>query len=79
MLIAGVIAFCIVLLILAFLLPRASRPVQRGGQAPMNAGGRTARQAPGIGRWLAKPFDSASKMMGRSGSAGRRGRAKAPF
>jgi hypothetical protein len=79
MTIAIVVAFCVVLLILAFLLPRMSRHVERGGKAPMHAGSRGARKAPGVGRFLAKPFESASKWMGKSGSAGRRGRSKMPL
>ena len=79
MTIAIVVAACVVLFILAFLLPRASRHAERGAKAPAHAGSRGARKAPGIGRWLAKPFDSASKWMGKSGSAGRRGRDKMPL
>ena len=45
----------------------------------MHAGARTGRKAPGIGKWLAKPFESGSKWIGRSGSAGRRGRSKMPL
>ena len=79
MTIAIVVGFCIVLLILAFLAPRLSRHAERGGKAPMHAGSRGAHKAPGIGKWLAKPFESASKWMGKSGSAGRRGRSKMPL
>jgi hypothetical protein len=79
MTIAIVVAACIVLLVLAFLLPRLSRPVERGAKAPAHVGSRGARKAPGIGHLLAKPFESASKWMGKSGSAGRRGRSKMPL
>jgi hypothetical protein len=80
MTIAIVVAICIVLLILAFLAPRLSRYPQRGVQKTYSAGGNTAGKAPGpLGRWLRKPFDSANKWTGKSGSAGRRGRDKAPF
>lgn len=79
MIIAAVAAFCVVLLVLAFLLPRLSGHAERAGKAPMHLGSRGAHKAPGIGRWLAKPFESASKMMGKSGSAGRKGRAKMPL
>ena len=79
MVIGIVIAFCVVLLVLAFLLPRMSRHVERGGKAPFHAGSRGARKTPGIGHVLAKPFESATKWMSRSGSAGRRGRSKTPL
>lgn len=80
MLIAGVIALCVVILILAFLFPKLSRHPQRGSQKAFGMGGRGASKAPGpIGRWLAKPFHSSSKMVGKSGSAGRKGRDKMPM
>ena len=78
MTIAIVVAVCVVLLILAFLAPRLSRYAERGAKAPAHAGARGARKAPGIGRWLAKPFESASKWFSKSGSAGRRARGKTP-
>jgi hypothetical protein len=79
MTIALVVAACIVLAVLAFLVPHMSRHAERGAKAPMHVGSRGARKAPGVGRWLAKPFESATKWMGRSSSAGRRGRAKMPL
>ena len=79
MIIGLVLAFCVVLLVLAFVAPRLSRHAERGGKAPANLGARGARKAPGIGRFLAKPFESASKWMSKSGSAGRRARSKSPL
>jgi hypothetical protein len=77
MTIAIVAGICVLLLILAFLLPRLSRYPERGVERTYNAGGNVAGKAPGkLGRWLRKPFDSASKWTGKSASAGRRGRAK---
>jgi hypothetical protein len=38
MLIGGVIAFCVLLLVLAFLLPRLSRPVEKGGSGALGLG-----------------------------------------
>ena len=77
MLIAGVAAFCVLILILAFLLPRLSRHPERGGQKILGTGGRAAGKAPGkLGQWLSKPFNTSSKAISKSGSAGRRGRAK---
>ena len=57
----------------------AEAVAERGGKAPMHLGSRGARKAPGIGHLLAKPFESASKWMGKSGRAGRRGRNKMPL
>jgi hypothetical protein len=80
MTIAIVVAICVVLLILAFLAPRMSRYPEHGVEKSYGAGGRAAGKAPGpLGRWLRKPFDSANKWTGKSASAGRRGRNKAPF
>jgi hypothetical protein len=80
MLIAGVLAFCVLILVLAFVAPRLSRGPQRAGQGVLSVGSRGASKAPGrLGRWLAKPFQSSSKAVGKSGSAGRRGRSKLPF
>jgi hypothetical protein len=80
MVIGGVIAFCILLCILAFLLPRFSRHPERGGQKVAATGARGASKAPGpLGRWFSKPFHTSSKAISKSGSAGRRGRSKMPF
>jgi Family of unknown function (DUF6411) len=80
MTIAAVIAFCIVLLILAFLAPRLSRHPERGGQKVLGFGGRGAGKAPGpLGRWLRKPFQTSQRAVSKSGSAGRRGRSKMPL
>jgi Family of unknown function (DUF6411) len=77
MVIGAVIAFCILILILAFLFPRLSRYPERGGQKVVGTGGRAAGHAPGkLGRWLSKPFSTSSKAISKSGSAGRRGRSK---
>jgi hypothetical protein len=78
--IGAVIAFCLLILVLGFLVPRLSRHPQRGGQKVMNEGARGAGKAPGAaGRWLRKPFDTSSRAIGKSGHAGRRGRSKMPF
>jgi hypothetical protein len=80
MTIAAVVAFCVVLLVLAFLFPRLSRHPERGGQRVLGFGGRGASKAPGpLGRWFRKPFDKSQKAVSKSGSAGRRGRDKMPF
>lgn len=79
MIIAAVAAFCVLLLILAFLLPRFSRRPERGGKKVMGFGSRGASKAPGkLGTWLSKPFSQSSKAMGKSADAGRKGRSKLP-
>ena len=80
MTIVAVVAFCILLLILAFLAPRLSRHPERGGQKVLGLGSRGAGKAPGpLGRWLRKPFQTSSKAVSKSGSTGRRGRDKMPL
>ena len=80
MTIAIVAAFCVLLLILAFLFPRLSRGPERGGAEGRRRADQGhlqgARQA---GHWLSKPFRTSQKAIDRSGSAGRRGRDKMPL
>lgn len=80
MLIAGIIAFCLVLLVLAFLAPRLSRYFQEAGDKPLQVGQRTSGKAPGkLGRWFQKPFSKSRKAVQKSGAKGREGRAKSPL
>ena len=80
MLIAAIAAFCVLLLILAFLAPRLSRGPERGGQKVLGVGSRGAGKAPGpLGRWFRKPFTTSQKAVSKSGNAGRRGRDKMPM
>jgi hypothetical protein len=80
MIIGAVIAFCILILVLAFLAPRLSRHPERGGQKVLGFGTRGASKAPGkLGRWLSKPFTTSQRAVSKSGSAGRRGRSKMPL
>ena len=80
MLIIGIILVCLVLLVLAFLLPRLSRGPERGVQGALGLGARGAGKAPGkLGTWLQKPFSSSSKATRKSASAGRQGRGKLPL
>ncbi|OEJ57304.1 hypothetical protein BGM19_04250 [Streptomyces agglomeratus] len=80
MMIVGIIAVCIVLAVLAFFLPRLSRPPERGTQRTLGAGSRAGGKAPGVlGRMFSKPFRSGSRAVSRSGSAGRRTRGRMPF
>jgi hypothetical protein len=76
----AVIGFCVLLLILAFVAPRLSRHPERGGQNVLGIGRRGASKAPGpLGRLLSKGFSTGQRAVSKSGSAGRRGRSKAPF
>ncbi|MFH0518996.1 DUF6411 family protein [Streptomyces sp. M41] len=80
MLIVGIVALCVVLALLAFLVPRLSHHPQRGTQRSLGVGARAGGKAPGfLGRVFSKPFRSGSKAVGRSGSAGRRARGRMPF
>ena len=80
MIIAGVAGFCVLILILAFLVPRLSRHPERGGQKVLGTAGRGAGKAPGkLGRFARKPFDTSQKAVSKSGQTGRKGRDKAPF
>ena len=75
--IAGI---CVLLLVLAFLLPRLSHGPQRGVDKSLGAGQRAGSKAPGfLGRLFQKPFSSSRKATNKSASLGRRGRDKAPL
>ncbi len=75
--IAGI---CVLLLVLAFLLPRLSHGPQRGVDKSLGVGQRAGSKAPGpLGRLLQKPFSSSRKATNKSASLGRRGRDKAPL
>jgi hypothetical protein len=80
MLIAGVIAICILLAILGFLLPRLSDHARRGVDKSFSTGARAGSKAPGpIGRLLSKSFGSSQRAAGKSHAAGKKARFKAPF
>jgi hypothetical protein len=79
MLIAAVVAVCIVLLVLAFLLPRLSRGPQRAVDKTLGVGQSAGGKAPGfLGRLFQKPFSSSRKATNKSAAAGRKGRGKLP-
>jgi hypothetical protein len=79
MTIAVIVGVCIVLLVLAFLLPRLSHGPQRGVDRTLGVGQSAGGRAPGfLGRLLQKPFSSSRKATNRSASMGRRGRGKMP-
>ena len=80
MLIAGIIAVCILLLVLGFLLPRLSRGPQRGVDATLGVGQRAGGKAPGpLGKLFSKSFGTSRKATNKSAGAGRKGRGKLPL
>ena len=80
MVIAAVIGVCVLVAIIAFLVPRLSHHAERGGKKPFSLGSRGASKAPGkAGELASKPFQKAQEAVGKSGSKGREGRSKAPF
>jgi hypothetical protein len=80
MLIGGVIAICILLLILAFVAPRLSRHPQQGVNKSLGVGRRAGAKAPGkLGGWLQKPFTKSQKATDKSASTGREARSKLPL
>jgi hypothetical protein len=80
MTIALIAAFCVLLLVLAFLFPRLSRHPERGGRKVAGAPTKATSRAPGkLGEWLSKPFRTGQRAITKSGSTGRKGRSKLPF
>jgi Family of unknown function (DUF6411) len=80
MTIAIIVAVCIVLLVLAFLLPRLSIWPQMGVDRTLGAGQRAGGRAPGpIGKLFSKGFGTSRKATNKSASTGRRARRKLPF
>ena len=80
MTIAAIVAACIVLLVLGFLLPRLSIWPQRGVDRTLGAGQRTGGRAPGpIGKLFSKSFGTSRKATNKSASTGRRARGKLPL
>ena len=80
MLIAGIIAVCIVLAVLAFVLPKTSIWPQKVVDKTLSVPQKGASKAPGkLGQWLQKPFSSSRKATNKSASKGREGRSKLPL
>ena len=75
-----IIAVCIILLILAFLLPRMSRHPQRGVDRTLGVGQRAGGKAPGpVGRLFSKSFGMSRRATNKSAETGRKGRRKMPL
>lgn len=80
MLIAAVVAICVILAGLGFLLPRLSEHARRGSDKGFSMGQRAGGKAPGpLGRLLSKSFGKSRRAADRSHSGGQRARAKLPF
>jgi hypothetical protein len=77
MTIAVIVGVCVILAVLAFLLPRLSRYPQEGVDKTLSGGQRAASAAPGrLGRWLQKPFGTSRRAVNKSAAKGREGRSK---
>ncbi len=75
-----IVGVCVLLLVLAFLVPRLSRHPQNATDRTLGVGQRAGGTAPGfLGRLFQKPFSSSRKAVGKSGSTGRRARGKMPL
>ena len=74
-----IVGVCIVLLVLAFLLPRLSIWPQQGVDRTLGVGQRAGGKAPGpLGKLFSKMFGTSRKATNKSASAGRRARGKTP-
>lgn len=79
MIIGIIVAVCLVLLILAFLVPRLTGP-QRGVDRTLGVGQRAGGKAPGpIGKLFSKSFGTSRKATNKSAATGRKGRGKMPL
>ena len=80
MLIGAVVAICVLLAILGFLVPRLSNHARRGTDKGFSAGQRAGSKAPGpIGRLLSKSFGKSQRAADKSHSAGKSARDKLPL
>jgi hypothetical protein len=79
MLIGAIVAVCIILAILGFLVPRMSEHARRGTDKSLGAGQRVAGKAPGpIGRLLSKSVGTSRKAADKSHQGGKKARRKSP-
>jgi hypothetical protein len=80
MTVAIIIAACVILLILAFLLPRLSRHPQHGVDRTLGVGQTAGSKAPGpLGRLFSKSFGVSRRATNKSAETGRKGRGKLPL
>ena len=79
MTIAIIAGICVLLLVLAFLVPRLSHGPQKGVDRSLGLGQRAGSKAPGpLGRLFSKSFGSSRKATNKSANLGRKGRGKLP-
>jgi hypothetical protein len=80
MTVAVIAGVCVLLLVLAFVLPRLSRGPQRGVDRTLGVGQSAGGKAPGLlGRLFSKSFGSSRKATNKSAESGRKGRSKLPL
>ena len=80
MVIGVVIAICVLLAILGFLVPQLSNHARRGSDKGFSLGQRAGGKAPGpIGRLLSKSFGKSQQAADKSHAAGKGAREKLPF
>jgi len=80
MVIAVIVGVCVLLLVLAFLVPRLSSGPQRGVDKTLGVGQRAGGKAPGpLGKLFSKSFGSSRRASNKSASKGRQGRGKLPL
>lgn len=78
--IAGVVALCILLAILGFLLPRFSDHARRGADKGFSTASKAGSKAPGpIGRLLSKSIGTSQRAADKSHSKGKEARSKTPL
>lgn len=75
-----IVGVCVVLFVVAFLLPRLSRGPQGGVDKALGAGQRTGAKAPGLlGKVFSKSFGTSRRATNKSAATGRKGRGKLPL
>jgi hypothetical protein len=80
MTIAVIIGVCVVLAVLAFLLPRMSWWPQKGVDRTLSTGEQAAWNLPGkAGDLASKPFEKSREAADKSAQKGREGRGKLPL
>lgn len=80
MTVVAVAAFCVLLLVAAFLFPKLSRHPERGGQRVLGQGHKGSRLLPGpLGRLFSRSVSTSQRAVSKSGSTGRKGRGKLPL
>ena len=80
MTVLAIIAVCIVLAVLAFLLPRASWWPQKGVDKTLGTAQDAAGKLPGkAGELAEKPFETSRKAANKSAAKGREGRSNLPM